>query len=120
MDTQHIITERETTHGSFVQVAQTAQHFKSMFAGGPFTNVQHEALDLIATKLARLLHGDATMVDHWADIAGYAMLVVRDLDSAKAPSPEARFQSAVVGAPGYDRSTPLAEILRRAEQEPTP
>lgn len=41
------------------------------------TDTQRESLDLIATKMARILSGDASEPDHWEDIAGYAMLPIR-------------------------------------------
>ena len=33
-----------------------------------------ESLDLIATKIGRVLHGDFNAKDTWHDIAGYATL----------------------------------------------
>ena len=39
------------------------------------TEVQHEALEHIATKIARILSGDPNHADHWNDIQGYARLV---------------------------------------------
>ena len=36
---------------------------------------QSEALDMIMTKIARVINGDANHVDTWNDIAGYATLV---------------------------------------------
>ena len=39
--------------------------------------VHREALDMIASKIARILSGDATHVDHWVDIGGYAELGAR-------------------------------------------
>jgi hypothetical protein len=38
---------------------------------------------MICSKLARLACGDADHVDSWHDIAGYATLVVKDLESGK-------------------------------------
>lgn len=38
-----------------------------------------EALDMIASKLSRVICGDPDTADHWADIGGYAMLVYEDL-----------------------------------------
>ncbi len=39
-----------------------------------------EAAEMILHKLARLLNGDPNHRDSWADIAGYAELVVRNID----------------------------------------
>ena len=75
-----ILNEREQTHGDFAKVARVALTLKDTFRGGRHMSVvQIEALDLIATKLARIVCGDPNVIDHWEDIAGYAILVVRDL-----------------------------------------
>lgn len=42
-----------------------------------------EALEMIATKEARILAGNASEKEHWRDIAGYAMLVVNEIDRAE-------------------------------------
>ena len=66
--------------GDFAKVARVALKLKDTFRGGRHMSVvQIEALDLIATKLARIVCGDPNVIDHWEDIAGYAILVVRDL-----------------------------------------
>ena len=39
------------------------------------SDVQQEALDMIATKMARIVNGDPDKVDNWDDISGYAKLV---------------------------------------------
>lgn len=78
-----ILKEREETHGLYADVSQTAQSLKNSFAVQPnwvvLSPVQRESLDLIATKLARILNGDPDEIDHWEDVAGYARLVVREL-----------------------------------------
>lgn len=40
---------------------------------------QREALDMIASKIARILNGDPNYDDNWIDIAGYATLVAKRL-----------------------------------------
>ena len=42
--------------------------------------VQQEALHMICSKLARIANGDPNHVDSWHDIAGYASLVVKDIN----------------------------------------
>ena len=44
---------------------------------------QAEALEMIAHKIARILNGNPNYADHWADIAGYATLVQRELEGGK-------------------------------------
>lgn len=83
-----IINEREKTHGPFVTVAAKAQQLKDMIQGGKnweeMDDVQREALQMIASKIARILAGNYDEVDHWRDISGYAELVVRELDRLNA------------------------------------
>lgn len=88
-----LLSKRESTHGSFSDVAEVAHGIGLLIArthirrsasptsdGSPqFSAVQHEALRMIASKIGRIAAGDANELDHWEDIAGYAMLVVNDL-----------------------------------------
>lgn len=39
-----------------------------------------EALDMIATKISRILLGDPRHIDNWHDIAGYARLIEKALE----------------------------------------
>jgi hypothetical protein len=43
--------------------------------GGTLPLDHQEALDMIASKIARIVIGDYDHVDSWVDIAGYATLV---------------------------------------------
>lgn len=76
-----ILNERANTYGSFETVAGTAQDIKSLIHTALIGNPtvldadQVEALDMIATKIARILNGNPDHVDSWIDIAGYATLV---------------------------------------------
>lgn len=78
-----LLEDRAKTHGSFEDVATTAQHLKRLFSSyfnvKVMPNTQREALAMIATKLARILNGDSNDPDHWIDIAGYATLVANEL-----------------------------------------
>tara|TARA_R110000822_G_scaffold51947_3_gene134845 strand:+ start:1425 stop:1643 length:219 start_codon:yes stop_codon:yes gene_type:complete len=63
------------THGSFQDVAETAQALKAIIHCAPaMAPHQMEALDLICTKIARICNGNSYLADHWTDIQGYAML----------------------------------------------
>ena len=44
------------------------------------TSSQKEALDMIQHKIGRILNGDPTYDDSWKDIAGYATLIVNELN----------------------------------------
>lgn len=72
-----ILNEREKTHGSFATTAYVSQTLKYHYRANLRTklnSIQHEALDLIMMKVARILSGNPNEADHWADIAGYAKL----------------------------------------------
>jgi hypothetical protein len=88
MTTEELLAERQKTHGSFAENARFSQAFKAIVEQAererpekaPFTPTMREALDMISTKFARILTGNAHEPDHWQDIAGYSMLVVQSLD----------------------------------------
>ena len=44
---------------------------------------QREALEMIQHKIARIINGDPNYADSWVDIAGYAQLVVNELEKHK-------------------------------------
>jgi hypothetical protein len=46
---------------------------------GQLSAVQKEALDMICSKISRILSGNPDFPDHWLDIEGYARLVNNDL-----------------------------------------
>lgn len=73
-----ILNTRATTYGSFKDVAGFAQEMKNairMCNNSELDDDQIEALDMIASKIARIVNGDPNYVDSWTDIAGYATLV---------------------------------------------
>lgn len=80
-DVDDILDERATTYGRFVDVAELAQEFKATIRIGDTNRSEElpadqiEALEMVATKMARILCGDSEYVDSWIDIAGYATLV---------------------------------------------
>jgi hypothetical protein len=46
----------------------------SGYCAVPLSSTQLEALDMICSKLARIVCGDPNEPDHWHDIGGYAKL----------------------------------------------
>ena len=76
-----ILDDRATNYGSFLTMSKVTQRLKAVahqFAGQhnkTFDADQAEALDLIFTKIGRILNGDPNHTDSWIDIAGYATLV---------------------------------------------
>ena len=75
-----ILVEREKTHGDYRSTAEIAQRLKKVIHDNTqtthvhFCNVHRESLEMICTKIARILAGDPAVQDHWDDIAGYAKL----------------------------------------------
>ena len=76
----NLLNEREKTHGSFGEVARVAQRLKDEVWSASIPNVHQEALDMICTKMARIVCGDHNEQDHWTDIMGYAKLVLKTLE----------------------------------------
>jgi hypothetical protein len=76
-----ILDERASSYGSFMDLSRIAQRLKNtahQFCSDNekrFDVDQAEALDMIFSKLARILNGDPNHADSWIDIAGYAKLV---------------------------------------------
>ena len=78
-DIKDVLVQRGKVHGEFSQDAAVAQGLKSVMHRS--TNwatlevIKKEALENIATKIARILSGDSNHVDAWTDVEGYARLV---------------------------------------------
>jgi hypothetical protein len=77
-----LLDERSKTHGSFEDNARVAQNLRAFWRGeiawDSMTLQQREALDMIALKISRILSGQAGHADHWDDIAGYALLALKE------------------------------------------
>lgn len=84
MTTETLLAERQSTHGDFSDNAKHGQYLREYFRSSPTWSQLHpvhrEALDQIAGKLSRILSGQATYVDHWRDVAGYATLAQMECD----------------------------------------
>jgi len=78
-----LISDRAKTHGDFQRNTVTAQGLKALIRSTPnWGNMPpafQEALDMVCSKMARILHGDAEAVEHWEDMEGYPHLIVRML-----------------------------------------
>lgn len=78
-----ITGEREATHGDpFVQF-DTAIMLKGIVANRlhnlGITAVERQAIDMILTKISRIITGSA-ISDHWYDIVGYAAIAAEARD----------------------------------------
>jgi len=78
------LDERAKTHGNYADQARAAQFIKQLLRACPrwkdLSLPQMESLELIAMKLSRIVHGNPDEPDHWRDVAGYAELIVKELD----------------------------------------
>ena len=75
-----VLQERSTTHGDFEHGAVISQSLKRALAAGAgwktMDVVQREALEAVAGKLARIVTGDSSFLDHYRDIIGYTQLAM--------------------------------------------
>lgn len=74
------LDSRAVTYGKFENLAKVAQSVKTaMFdtleVRSSLAPDQREALEMIASKVARIINGDPNCLDSWHDIAGYAQLI---------------------------------------------
>lgn len=82
--TESLITERGSRYGKFKDGAEIMRSLKDTMRDvdgwNNLTASQKEALDMIQHKIGRILNGDPTYDDSWKDIAGYATLIVNELN----------------------------------------
>ena len=88
MSIDKVLQERGGNYGDFRTHAQITQSIKAIFKASPkweeMNHSQKEALEMIAHKLGRILNGRPNYKDSWTDIAGYARLVEKEIESAEA------------------------------------
>lgn len=88
-DVDTLLATRHRQYGTFEELSKVATDIKGAIRDGVSGNGytlepdQLEALDMIATKVARAACGDPNNIDTWRDLAGYAMLVVKRLEGTK-------------------------------------
>ena len=75
-----LLAERELTHGKFSEVAEAYCEITRACSLGSYSHVERMAIEMISMKMARISSGNASYIDHWRDISGYAELVVRELE----------------------------------------
>lgn len=85
MQVEQILAERQKTHGNFQTHAIICQGIKdALQASENWFNLMpttKEALEMIAHKMARVTNGQEDFKDHWDDIAGYATLKSKLIES---------------------------------------
>lgn len=77
------LAERGATYGLFEEQARITQQIKERMhvqeKWDDLPDDMKESLDMIASKIARILNGDPNYVDSWHDIIGYARLIEKRL-----------------------------------------
>jgi hypothetical protein len=115
-----LLAERQKTHGDFYDVAMTAQTLKDAMRRGKnwkvLDDTQRETLEMIASKIGRILAGNPHEPDHWRDVAGYATLIERALTACNAsecdPTPRPAGCSPATPAP-----SPAASVWPMSPEE---
>jgi len=83
-DVMETLEQREEQYGDYRDVAKISQLIKmalrDVVESGRLSCEQRESLDMMATKMARIVSGDPDNIDHWLDIEGYARLVRKILE----------------------------------------
>ena len=83
---QDTLKERGKRYGEFKDHALVTQKLKYVMQTFDRTKWDRlsedkkEALEMIQHKIGRILNGDSSYIDSWVDIAGYAQLVVNQLE----------------------------------------
>jgi hypothetical protein len=79
MDLDKILKSREVTHGDFeikaMFIQEIMENITGLYSWEKMSADQKEAIHMILVKLSRIIYGNYNHVDHWDDIAGYALLV---------------------------------------------
>ena len=80
MELKDILNERQMQYGDFLNRSKISQDFKTLIHNGEAYRLlkadQKEALEMIATKMGRIVNGDPNYLDSWVDIQGYCQLVI--------------------------------------------
>lgn len=78
-DIDSVLKERGEQYGEFKDHAILSQALKNATRlNAP--DYMRESMEMICHKQARIVNGNAAHIDSWRDIAGYAMLVVKELE----------------------------------------
>lgn len=91
MNLDDLLRDKIQTNGNFNDVSELAQGFKFALRRGKnwerLTPAAKEALELIQSRIAMILTGDAISADHWNKLAMYARLMGRELESKPTSRP---------------------------------
>jgi hypothetical protein len=84
-DVRQLLDERGARYGEFPDGAAISQALKSVMRDTPgwrrLTDAQREGLEMIQSKIARMLNGDTRYADNIDDVIGYATLVRQSMEA---------------------------------------
>jgi hypothetical protein len=114
---EKILEARKNVHGVFSVGAAFTQPTKKLFEAMPswerMPADQRESIHMIIHKMQRIGAGDNNHIDHWEDIAGYAMLIVKALRGASWTPPETYPDRAILtGVTGPAHPAVTASLIR--------
>lgn len=83
MSVEDTLAEREKQHGDFNQHCNIESELRKLLEhyGTDLDVVQYVGLGMIMHKMARVLNHGHNHIDSWHDIAGYATLVERHMNT---------------------------------------
>lgn len=117
---QTTLQTRAMSHGDFRHVATTSQNLKRVLNSSSIWREmepwQQEAMEQISMKLARIMSGNSFDIDHWHDIAGYASLVVREIERRDV---EMQLETGLRRSDDASKQLPkIQEMIREMPDEP--
>ena len=84
MEVRDLLEIRGGTYGQYKTVSKISQDIKRIMRESPNYKIMpdfaRESLDMIASKIARILNGNYYYDDSWRDISGYAILAVMEIE----------------------------------------
>lgn len=87
MNVNDVLIERGGVYGRFERNAEIMQELKDTVRNTPsWENMRpsmREAIDMILHKIGRSVGGNPDHIDNWVDIAGYAQLIVNELEEER-------------------------------------
>lgn len=87
MDITETLAERSQTHGNFEQGAEVFAPLFEILADNKdhLSKAQLYAVNMVMSKLVRILKGNANEQDHWQDIIGYCTLALNSMSDKAQP-----------------------------------
>lgn len=120
IDVRAVLDQRGENYGDYRTMAEIAQRLKTVLRdaeGNCCSRYQTEALELICTKMARIVNGNPDHTDSWIDIAGYAKLVAEalELDERAKVFLESQARKEAAGDLSEESATDYHRMLERED-----